>query len=98
MRPDRRPNRQKQRQQAEAVGTFIPCPRKVAIEHRVCRRGLIEVDQIHQRKGEIVEHICRRDHGIEFDGVEQQRPAVHQGNIGEVQIAVATAHEPLPGA
>ncbi len=79
----------------EAIEIFIPCLRKVAIEHRVCRRSLIEMDQIHQRKGEIVENIRRRDNGIEFDGIEQQRPAVHQRDVGEMQIAVATAHEPL---
>ena len=55
------------------------------------------MDQIHQRKGEVVEHIRRRYDGIEFDRIEQQRPAVHQRNIGEMQIAVTTAHEPLPG-
>ena len=97
MRPDRGPHRQKQRQQAEAIETFIPCPRQVAIEHLVRRRGLIEMNQIHQREGEIVEHIRRRDDGIEFDGIEQQRPAVHQRNIGEMQIAMTTAHEPAAG-
>ena len=56
------------------------------------------MDQIHQRKRQIVENIRRRDNGIEFDGIEQQRPAVHQRNIGKMQIAVATAHEPLRGA
>ena len=56
------------------------------------------MDQIHQGEGEIVEHIRRRNDGIEFDGIEQQRPAIQQGNIGEMQIAVTTAHKPLPGA
>ena len=59
--------------------------------------SLIEMDQIHQREGEIVEDIRRGDDGIELDGIEQQRPAVHQRNIGKVQVAVAAAHKPLPG-
>ena len=44
MGADRRPNRQEQRQQAEAVESFIPCRREVAVEHLVCRHGLIEMD------------------------------------------------------
>jgi hypothetical protein len=42
------------------------------------------MDQVHQRKRQIVENICGRDYGIEFDGIEQQRPAVHQRDVGEM--------------
>ena len=55
------------------------------------------MNQIHQGEGEIVEHIRRGDDGIEFNGIEQQRPAIHQRDIGEMQIAVTTAHEPAAG-
>jgi hypothetical protein len=71
MRPDRCPQRQEQRQQADAIDIFIPCFRQVAVEHRICRLSLIEVDQVHQRKRQIVEDIRGGDHRIEFDGVEQ---------------------------
>ena len=56
------------------------------------------MDQIHQREREIVEHIRGGDSGIELDGIEQQRFAVHECNVGEMKIAVTMPHESLPGA
>ena len=68
------------------------------VEYRVRRRLIVEMNQIHQRKREIVQDIRRRDNRIEFDGIEQQRLAIHQRNIGQMEIAMAAPHEPLPGA
>jgi hypothetical protein len=73
-------------------------PGKVAIEQNVSRRIVPKMNQVHQRERNIVEDIRRSDVRIEFDGVEQQRPAVHQRNVGQMEIAMAAPDEALPAA
>lgn len=98
VRPNRRPHREKQGKQAEAVEILLSRSSKVAIEERVCSRIAPEMHQVHQRKRKIVKDIRRGDDRIEFDGVEQQRLAVHQRNVGQMEIAVTAPDETLPGA
>ena len=50
-------------------------------------------DQVHQQEREVVEHVDGGETGVEFDGVEQRRPAVDQDNIAEMQVAVAAPHQ-----
>src|SRR5438132_2842053 len=98
MRADRRPHREKQWQSDKTVEILIRRSSKVMIERCIRRRFIVEMDQIHQRKCEIVENIGRGDRRIEFNGIEQQRPAVHERNIGQMKIAVATPYESPRGA
>ena len=93
------PASKEQGQHAEAVEIFIRCAGKIAVEQRGCRRGVVETDEVHQRERQIVEdHPSMAMTWIEFDGVEQQRLAVDQRNVGEMKIAVAAPDETLPGA
>ena len=71
MRADRCPHREKQRQGGETVEVLVRRTGKVVIEHRVRRRSIVEMNQIHQREREIVENIRCGDHRIELDGIEQ---------------------------
>ena len=71
---------------------------KVAVEHDIGRLRQLALEEVHQQKGEIVEHVARADDGAEFDGIEQDRLAVDQHDIAEVKIAVDAANEPAPAA
>jgi hypothetical protein len=71
---------------------------QIAVEYCVRCLVIIEINQIHQREREVVENIRRRDRRIEFDGIEQARRALNQRNIGQMKVAMAAPHEPLPGA
>src|SRR6478735_7381297 len=98
VRANRRPHRKEQGQHAEAVEVFIRWAGKIAVEQRGSRSGVVETDEVHQRERQIVKDIRRGDDWIEFDGVEQQRLADDQRNVGEMKIAVAAPDETLPGA
>ena len=53
--------------------------------------------EIHQQKGEIVEHIDRGEPVVEFDRVEQDGRAVDLDDVAQMQIAVAVAQIASPG-
>ena len=67
--------------------------RQITVEHDICGCGKSALDQIHQQKGEIVEHVAGRDTVVEFDGVEQHRLAVNQDDVAEMQVAMAAANK-----
>ncbi len=48
--------------------------------------------EIHQQKGEVVEHVDGGELVVELDGVEQDRLALDLDDVAEVQIAVAVTH------
>ena len=48
--------------------------------------------QVHQREGEIVEHVDVGDFFRELDGVERHRLARQHDDVAQVQIAMAAAH------
>ena len=52
--------------------------------------------EIHQQKGEIVEHIDRGEPVVEFDRVEQDGRAVDLDDVAQMQIAVAVAQIASP--
>ena len=52
--------------------------------------------EIHQQKGEIVEHVDGGEPVVELDGVEQDRRAVDLDDVAQMQIAVAVAHIAAP--
>ena len=97
MSADRSTHREEQGQDGEAIKIVVRRAREIAVEHRVRGRLIVEMNQIHQREREIVKNIRGRDDWIEFDGIEQPRRSVNQGNIGQMKIAVAVPHEPLAG-
>ena len=50
-----------------------------------------QVPQVHQKEGEIIEHVDCGDLIIEIDAVEQGRPAFEHADVAQMQIAVAEA-------
>ena len=96
---DRGPHRQEERQRRQRVEIFVPVRfGKIAVEHDIGRLRQLALEQVHQQKGEIVEHVARGDDVAELDGVEQHRPAVDQRDIAEMKIAVDAANQPAPAA
>lgn len=88
-------HRDKQRQRGEPVIVLEPPGLgEVAVEHDVGRQRQIALVQVHEQEGEVVKHVARRDQRIEFHRVERNRPAIDQGDIAEMQVAVAAAHQP----
>ena len=53
-----------------------------------------EVNEIHEREGEVIENVSGRDHRIELDRVEQHGLVVDQDDVAEMGIAMAAAHQP----
>ena len=47
--------------------------------------------EVHQQKGEIVEHVDRREFVGKFDAIERRRRAVDDADVAQGQIAMATA-------
>ena len=48
--------------------------------------------EIHQQKGDIVEHVDGGEPVVELDGIEQGGRAIDLDDIAQMQIAVAVAH------
>ena len=90
LRPDRRAHRKEQRQKSEArvvLGAIM-----VGLEQRARVRGQAAPDQVHDQEGEVVEHVDAGELLVELEAVEQNRPALEEHDVGEVQIAVAVPH------
>ena len=45
--------------------------------------------EVHERKGEVVEHIGGGERVVELDGVEQDRPPPEQNDVAQVKVAMA---------
>jgi hypothetical protein len=92
-RADRSADGEEQRQQHQRIAVLAPAGLQIEVEQPVCRGALAEVHEVHDRKGEVVEQVGRRNHRIELDGVEQDRFAVDHDDIGEIGVAMAAPHE-----
>ena len=92
MRADRRAHRKKQREQHQRVAGGFAGRVQISVEEGVCRRPLVEMDQIHQRKRQIIEDVSRGNNRVEFDGIEHDRLAVDEDDVAEMEIAVATPY------
>ena len=91
---DRGAQRKKQRKGGERVEILGPPARQqIAVEHDVGRALQTALHQIHEQEGEIVEQIAGGDQRIELDGIEQNRAAVDQHDVAEVEVAVAAADQ-----
>ncbi len=90
---DRRPYRKKQRQQAERIGAVVPARLDKSIEQPARRVVQPEMDEVHEREGEIVEDVGGRNCRIELDGVEQYGLAVEQHDVAEMGVTMAAAHQ-----
>ncbi|OIQ95903.1 hypothetical protein GALL_220360 [mine drainage metagenome] len=49
--------------------------------------------QIHDQEGDLAHHVHPAQPGIELDAVEGHRRLVYPGDVAQVQVAVALAHE-----
>ena len=90
---------EKQRQGAQPV-KLVPkrgtC--HIGVEDMACRRTLPALDQIHQQKCKIIQHIDRGECLVELERVEWHRPALDENDITEVEIAVAATDGTLERA
>src|SRR5574340_1502982 len=50
--------------------------------------------EIHEQERHVVQHVRAGDPIVEFDAVEQRRPALEQYDVAQVQVAVALPYEP----
>ena len=64
---------------------------QIAVEDDIGETGEPQVVQVHEQEGEIVKHVDGGKGRIEFDGVEQRRPAFNHADVAQVKIAVAVA-------
>ncbi len=69
---------------------------EIGVEHGVGVRAQPALAEIHQQKGEIVEHIDGGEPVVELDRVEQDGRAVDLDDVAQMQIAVAVAHIASP--
>ena len=91
---DRRTHRHEEGQGAERVEVAVALGLgEIAIEHGVGGVRKPALDQIHQEKSEVVEHVTGSDQRIELDRVEQHRLAVDQRDIAEMQVAMTMPHQ-----
>ena len=98
LRPDRRPHREEERERGKPDEIARAALRiEIGVEHGVGVRPQSALAEIHQEKGEIVEHIDRGEPIVELDRVEQDRRAVDLDDVAQMQIAVAVAHIASPG-
>ena len=67
--------------------------REIAVEHHIRGGREIAGDEIHQQKGQVVQDIAGGDHRVELDGVEQDRLAVDECDIAEMQVAMQAANK-----
>ena len=65
---------------------------EIAVEHDIRRLRKTALAEVHQQKGEVVEHVARSDQRVELDGVEQHRPLVDEHDVAEMQVTMAAAH------
>src|SRR5262249_62033265 len=72
--------------------------REIAVERDVGGGPEPALAQIHQYKGEVVEHVAGGDQIAELDGVEQDGLAVDEHDIAEMQVAGDAANEAAPVA
>src|SRR3954466_7690771 len=72
----------------KAIGllTFV----QVAVEEQVGEVALIPAPQVHQKEGDIIQDIDRRERVVELDAVEQGRRTVEQANIAQDEIAMTS--------
>src|SRR5208283_3784713 len=68
--------------QAAAFAGYV----EIAVEHQIGEFAVSLVDQVHQQKGQIVEHVDRGYRVVEFNRVEQRRLAVEEADIAQMQI------------
>ena len=66
---------------------------QVAVEKQPAQVGLATVIQVHGQKGDVVDDVDPAQILVELDAVEQQRPGIRPGHVGEVDVAGAAAHK-----
>ena len=66
--------------------------RHVGVEHHVGRLAIAARIEIHEQKGEVIQHVDGGQRLAELEGVERHGHVVDQHDVAEVQIAVAAAH------
>ena len=89
MGPDRGPTRQEERERPQPE---IAGPLEIPVEQRIPKRVETVPVEVHQEKGEIEVDVDAAEVLVEFDGVEQQRYAVDDADIVQMEIAVTPAH------
>ena len=55
-------------------------------------------EEIHHGERKIVEYVDRRDIGIKLDRIEQDRFAIDQDNVRQMQVAMASTYVSLSAA
>ena len=87
--------RHEQRKGCERVEIFDGRVLKISVEKGVRSRMPTIADEIHDWERKIVEHIDRRDIGVELDRIEQNGLAFDQHDVRQMQVAVATPYKSL---
>ena len=76
----------------------VLAPPQVPVEEDIRRRPLVVAIKVHEKESKVVQRVDGRDSFIELDRVVESGPPVPHHDIGEMQIAVASAHEAHGGA
>src|ERR1700692_393722 len=77
---------------------FDGCPVQIPVEEGVCGGMPVVSDEIHHGECKVVEHVDRGNGRIELDRIKQNRLAIDQHNVRQMQVAMATPHVSLLAA
>src|SRR5207245_3583001 len=79
-----RAEREEERQRGERI-EVVHAPRRdeIAVEYDVCGGAQSALDEIHDQKGEIVEHVAASNYRVELDGIECNRLPADQRDVAE---------------
>ena len=80
---------QEERQQGEPG--VVPGGVEIAVEKALRQRPQAAVAEVHQREGDVVEGVDRGERRVELETVEQDRAAIPEHDVAEMEIAVAMA-------
>ena len=85
----------KQRQGFQSRKIFLgTAPVEIAVENNIGGTGLVVAQQIHDEEGQVVENIYGGNLFAELDGIEKNRPAVEDDDVGAMHVAMAATYKP----
>ena len=68
---------------------------QVGVQHPVRQRRFLAGFQVHKQESQIIHHVDPAERLVELDAVKHRHLIIEHGNVGQVQVAMTFAHQPV---
>ena len=86
-------HRHQQGECSECIAVFGGRPRQVSVQKLICHGLMLVMEKLHNRERQIIKNIDRRHRRVELDCIEQDRLAIDQDDVAQMQIVMTMTDE-----